>query len=178
MTVNKNKMTPGPPVLIQKENPMKITAKHALVLGLICNMLILQIVIWSFYDSTKHLSNLEDSSPGLPLKTDLVLFASVVLNFLFTIMAIVYINENKIPPSVREQEPTLQSSVPAPYVFIAMSGGIPELMLVTNSREECRIAWMEELSHIETNCEYFDCDKNEAFERGFFLNGDLEYRIM
>tara|TARA_B110000858_G_C17766309_1_gene457256 strand:+ start:1134 stop:1463 length:330 start_codon:yes stop_codon:yes gene_type:complete len=54
-------------------------------LGIILNMFLFQIIVFMFYDTTKHLPNLEDSSPGLPLIYDAILIVSLILNCIYSI---------------------------------------------------------------------------------------------
>jgi hypothetical protein len=53
-------------------------------LGIILNMFLFQVIVFMFYDTTKNLVNMEDSSPGLPIITDVVLIISLILNFLYS----------------------------------------------------------------------------------------------
>ena len=78
-------------MLILSEKQIKTSAyiqqnKIFIILGLILNCLLMNTVIFMFYDMTKELTNLEDSSPGLPLKVDIVLGLSALLQTIFAIL--------------------------------------------------------------------------------------------
>ena len=78
-------------LLIVNEKEYKSSAfmqrnKIFIVFGLILNMLMMNTVIFMFYDMTKGLTNIQDNSPGLPLHVDLILVLSAFLQTIFAIL--------------------------------------------------------------------------------------------
>lgn len=78
-------------LLIVNEKEYKSSAfmqrnKIFIVFGLILNMLMMNTVIFMFYDMTKGLTNIQDNSPGLPLHVDLILVLSALLQTIFAIL--------------------------------------------------------------------------------------------
>ena len=78
-------------LLIVKEKEYKSSAfihrnKIFIVFGLILNALLMNSIIFMFYDMTKGLTNYEDNSPGLPLHVDFILVTAALLQTIFAFL--------------------------------------------------------------------------------------------
>jgi hypothetical protein len=97
MPTNNEIMIPGPPVLIHEKSKYETSAffKKGIVICVISNCLLFITIVWAFYSSTASLTNLEDSSPGLPLKTDIILVLSVLANIGYTLFLLYFVISGK-----------------------------------------------------------------------------------
>ena len=65
------------------------------------------------------------------------------------------------------------------HVFMCLSSGIPDVILITESEEKCREVWIDQLRGDEcTTCDEKGWSIEEGYEKGYFVNHKDEYRIL
>ena len=97
MNTNTEYLMPGPPVLIRNKANYQTSAffKKGILVCVFSNCLLFITIVWAFYSSTASLTNLDDSSPGLPLRTDIILVLSVIANIVYTLFLVYFVSSGK-----------------------------------------------------------------------------------